>query len=74
MITLKTGQYSDQNLVTLRDALDAALHNVQCITMFGKPDCDHCENKRPCRDIQSAIRHLDNIINSNKESMNNETV
>lgn len=74
MITLRTGNYTNYDLHSLRNAFGAAISSFDCQTRFGKPDCTSCVYGLPCKELQSAVRHLDNLINNNKESENNETV
>ena len=59
MLTLKSKNYTVNDLKLLRDVLEAGLS-------FNTPDCsgncDNCAMKRVCSDVQCTLHYLDKEI------------
>lgn len=60
MLTFKKGSYTKEQL----SALHYALHCAQlmlCESIDGT-DCTSCKNARPCKDLQSVVDYISNLI------------
>lgn len=56
MITIKTMNYSRENILTLRTILEEGVFNH--LSCDNTKRCQYCEDKYLCQDIQKAIEFL----------------
>lgn len=69
MITLRTTEYTKQDVIFLYNVMKLGLEH-SCVMMRDNIEnryfCDDCENRIACREAQSAMHHLLNILSTNQ--------
>ena len=62
MLTVKCRTYTNEELDTLYDVLEWSVELIQSISC--KRDCQNCDYKHLCIDLQSALLYTGDVIKS----------